>query len=69
MTGFNPKTWTARFEACGGIVSWTGRELWTGVVRARHDQGAEAERMKADLEEHPSWKQELAAYARDRLRH
>jgi hypothetical protein len=71
MNSFDPIEWTQRFERLGGVITFrhaeTGEQLWTGVMRLRPGDGAEAERMKSDLADHPEWQEPLTRYARERL--
>ena len=71
MISFDPIEWTDRFERLGVVITFkrvgAADELWTGVMRLRPDDGAEAERMKAELAAHPEWREPLSRYTRERL--
>jgi hypothetical protein len=73
MAAFDPKAWTDRFEAAGGLVGFSsdkdGPYLWTGVMVRRPDRGAKARELLAELDAHPAWHDPLMDFARDRLRH
>jgi hypothetical protein len=71
MVDFDPVEWTQRFERMGGIVTFrhadNGTQLWTGVIRLNPEDGAEAEVMRAELENRPDWQSQVSHYARERL--
>lgn len=67
MDDFDPKHWTATFEALGGVASLAPHGgIWLGVVRARPDGGQAALALRDDLQARPDQLDALAAYVRAR---